>query len=111
MLRQLLHLIVSGEMTSRDECAARLGVSAESLDEMIGLLVALGYLENASASCASSAIAGGANGAKGSACKGCSMAGSCHGGCFADRKGIAWAVTAKGRSAEAPAADSSSSES
>jgi radical SAM protein with 4Fe4S-binding SPASM domain len=108
MLRQLLHLIVSGEMTSRDECAARLGVSAESLDEMIGRLVALGYLENASASCASSAAAGGA---KGGACKGCSMAGSCHGGCFADRKGIAWAVTAKGRSAEAPAADSSSSES
>lgn len=101
MLRRLLSLIVAGEMTSLSECAATLGVKSDTLDEMIERLVALGYVENASTSCASALSAGGASSC--GVCKGCAMAGSCHGGLFAGRKGVAWQVTAKGRAAAAGA--------
>jgi hypothetical protein len=107
MLRRLLSRIVAGEITSLPECAAAFGVKPDTLDEMIARLVALGYIENASTSCASSLSAVGANSC-GGACRGCAMACSCHGGAFAGRKGIAWQVTAKGRAAAA-AADSASS--
>lgn len=109
MLRRLLSLIVAGEMASLGECAEKLGVSADVLDDMIARLVALGYVENASASCASAFASGGmGNGATGggcAGCKGCAMAGSCHGGIFAGRKGVAWQVTAKGRAAADDSSD------
>ena len=106
MLRRLLSLIVAGEMTSLGECAEKLGVSADVLDDMIARLVALGYVENASASCASASSAASSCGG----CKGCSMARSCHGGLFAGRKGVAWQVTAKGRAAATSAAAAPSGE-
>lgn len=111
MLRRLLSLIVAGEMTSLPECAAALGVKPDTLDEMIARLVALGYIENASTSCASALAAASAagTGACGS-CKGCAMAGSCHGGLFAGRKGVAWQVTAKGRAAAIMAASAAAAD-
>lgn len=100
MLRELLRLIVRGELLSSTEAARKLGTNEVVLDEMIGKLIALGYLEDLSAKMAEAACAGThGGGKKSSGCAGCPMAGSCHGGCFTGSHGKVWAVTAKGRKA------------
>jgi len=84
MLRELLKLIVQGEISSQSEIAQALGVDGIALDGMIDQLVSLGYLEDPTA--------------KGG-CAGCGMAAACHGSCFKGSKGKVWSVTDKGRNA------------
>jgi len=105
MLRELLKLIVRGEISSQSEIAQALGVDETVLDDMIVQLATLGYLEDpaAKADIASTATGNGCGpkrgcGSKGH-CAGCAMAGACQGGCFKGSKGKVWAVTDKGRKA------------
>jgi len=95
MLRELLKLIVQGEISSQSEIAQTLGVDGPVLDDMIAQLVTLGYLEDPAAKAES---AGPGCGPKGH-CAGCAMSASCHGGCFKGSKGKVLAVTDKGRKA------------
>lgn len=90
MLRELLKLIIEGEINSHSEVARALGVDETVLDDMIAQLVSLGYLEDPAAKSGCGA---------GNACAGCSMAAGCHGGCFRGSKGKIWSVTDKGRKA------------
>jgi len=95
MLRELLKLIVRGEISSQNEIAQTLGVDGPVLDDMIAQLVTLGYLEDPAAK---AEAAGHGCGPKGG-CAGCAMAAGCHGGCFKGSKGKVWSVTDKGRKA------------
>jgi len=107
MLRELLKLIVQGEISSQSEIAQTLGVDGAVLDDMIARLVSLGYLEDPASKAddaAKTEVAGNERGPKGSGgtqghCAGCAMAALCHGGCFKGSKGKVWAVTDKGRKA------------
>ena len=94
MLRDLLRLIVSGELASPAEAAAKLGAGEDAIADMLERLVILGYLEDMSKTLAEAACSSGCK-----SCAGCPMAGGCHGGVFRESKGKVWAVTVKGRKA------------
>jgi hypothetical protein len=80
MLRKLLDLIRSGELTSQAEIAERMEISVGTLSLMITQLVHLGYLEVLDGSCNA-----------GGACGHCDV----RTGCFPQPK--MWQLTEKGR--------------
>jgi hypothetical protein len=84
VLEQLLKTISEGGVHSYTELARSLGTSEELLDQMVGHLVRLGYLEPVGGVCSST-------------CEGCAMGGLCAVG----GQGHAWTLTSKGARAAA----------
>jgi len=89
MLRAILMMAASGGPLSTAALAERLGASVPELEDMIGRLVALGYLERVGAGMAS---CGGP-----ARCGGCPSRAACH----AAEPIVLWALTGKGKAAAA----------
>jgi hypothetical protein len=102
MLRELLGLMAAGGMHTPESLARDLGLGRAEIEEMLERLCSLGYLEELSASLASSC---GDTERKGRGCAGCSGC-ALGSGCLEASKNRVWALSRKGREAlKSPASD------